>query len=110
MLGEYTIRIKPAERPFSLSLPGRTKTRLCEVVKKQLNKLESQSVILLLDKPTEHCCGHLVPKSFQGYQISVQLTQLIQVSRKGRHMGHVLIRLDEGPIFDVFHLSVRRQH
>ncbi|XP_049513384.1 uncharacterized protein K02A2.6-like [Dermacentor silvarum] len=82
---EYSIRIKPGARPFSLSAPRRIPIPLYDVVKKELDDLESQDVIRKVETPTEWCFGLVVvPKSSGGYRICVDLTKLNEVIERER--------------------------
>ncbi|MDD9361334.1 MAG: hypothetical protein PV344_00130 [Anaplasma sp.] len=57
---EYVIRTRPGAQPFSLSVPRRTLIPFHDVVRKELEKLESDGVIRKVDNPTDWCAGILV--------------------------------------------------
>ncbi|XP_037529349.1 uncharacterized protein K02A2.6-like [Rhipicephalus sanguineus] len=63
---EYVIRLKPDAVPFSLSVPRRIPIPLLEVVRHELDKLESAGVIRRIDKPTPWCSGLVVVRKDDG--------------------------------------------
>ncbi|XP_042148913.1 uncharacterized protein K02A2.6-like [Ixodes scapularis] len=84
---EYTIRLKPDAVPFSLSAPRRIPIPLREVVRHELDKLESDGVIRRVDKPTPWCSGLVVvPKPTGAYRLCVDLTRLNEVVLRERHI------------------------
>ncbi|XP_037528548.1 uncharacterized protein LOC119405791 [Rhipicephalus sanguineus] len=84
---EYVIRLKPDAVPFSLSVPRRIPIPLLEVVRRELDKLESAGVIRRIDKPTPWCSGLVVVRKDDGsYRLCVDLTQLNKVVLRERHI------------------------
>ncbi|XP_037529171.1 uncharacterized protein LOC119406504 [Rhipicephalus sanguineus] len=89
---EYVIRLKPDAVPFSLSVPIPCPSRripipLLEVVRRELDKLESAGVIRRIDKPTPWCSGLVVVRKDDGsYRLCVDLTQLNKVVLRERHI------------------------
>ncbi|XP_075530161.1 uncharacterized protein LOC142563495 [Dermacentor variabilis] len=84
---EYNIRLKPDAVPFSLSVPRRIPIPLLEIVRRELDKLESAGVIRRVDKPTPWCSGLVVVRKGDGsYRLCVDLTQLNKVVLRERHI------------------------
>lgn len=84
---EYTIHLKHDVVPFSLSAPRRIPIPLREVVRKMLEKLESDGVIRRIDNPTPWCSGLVVvPKPSGAYRLCVDLTRLICAVLRERHI------------------------
>lgn len=72
--------------PFSLSVFRRISLPLFEVVRHELDKLESKSVIRNVDKPTLWCFGLVVVRKDDGsYRLCVDLTQLNKVVLREHH-------------------------
>ncbi|XP_070378135.1 uncharacterized protein [Dermacentor albipictus] len=72
---EYNIRLKPDAVPFSLSVPRRIPIPLLEIVRRELDKLESAGVIRRVDKPTPWCSGLVIVRKGDGfYRLCVDLT------------------------------------
>ncbi|XP_037521933.1 uncharacterized protein LOC119399192 [Rhipicephalus sanguineus] len=83
----YTIRLQPNATPFSLSVPRRIPLPLRNVVKTELDKLESEGVIRPVDTPTDWCAGLVVvPKVSGGYRLCVDLTRINTVILRERHV------------------------
>nr|XP_050038007.1 uncharacterized protein K02A2.6-like [Dermacentor andersoni] len=84
---EYNIPLKPDAVPFSLSVPRRIPIPLLEIVRRELDKLESAGVIRRVDKPTPWCSGLVVVRKGDGsYRLCVDLTQLNKVVLRERHI------------------------
>ncbi|XP_070388780.1 uncharacterized protein [Dermacentor albipictus] len=84
---EYTIRLKPDAKSFSVSIPRRIPIPLLEIVRRELDKLESAGVIRRVDKPTPWCSGLVVVRKGDGsYRLCVDLTQLNKVVLCERHI------------------------
>ncbi|XP_037515497.1 uncharacterized protein K02A2.6-like [Rhipicephalus sanguineus] len=84
---EYVIQLKPDAVPFSLSVPRRIHIPLLEVVRRELDKLESAGVIRRIDKPIPWCSGLIVVRKDDGsYRLCVDLTQLNKVVLRERHI------------------------
>ena len=58
--GEYTIKLKPDAKPYSLFTPRHIPLLLHPKVKEELEKMESMGVISRVDEPTEWCAGMVV--------------------------------------------------
>nr|XP_050025297.1 uncharacterized protein LOC126520420 [Dermacentor andersoni] len=101
---KYRIRVKPGARPFSLSAPRRIPIPLNDVVKKELDDLESQDAIMKVVTPTESCFGLVVvPKSPGGYRFCVDLTKLNEVIERERFIlpiaEQILGQLGGAPVY-----------
>lgn len=85
--GEYTIRLQPDAVPFSLPVARRIPIPLRDVVKSELDEMESKGVIRRVVNPTPWCAGLVVvPKSAGGYRLCVDLTKLNKVVLRERHI------------------------
>lgn len=101
---EYVIRLRPGAKPFALSVPRRVPIPLHDVVREELQKLESEGVIRKVDHPTDWCAGMVVvPKTGGGYRICVDLTRLNEVVLRERHIlpsvENILGRLGQAKVF-----------
>ena len=68
--GEYTIKLKPDPKPFSLFTPRNVPLPLREKVRLELKRMEELGVISPVQEPTPWCAVHPMP------QVDITLAQL----------------------------------
>ena len=75
--GEYTIKLKPDAKPFSLYTPRNVPLPLREKVHLELKRMEKLGVISPVKEPTQWCAGMvIVPKPSGSIHICVDLKPL----------------------------------
>ena len=93
--GEYTIKLKPDAKPFSLFTPRNVPLPLHEKVRLELKRMEELGVISPVQEPTPWCAGMVVvPKPSGSVRICVDLKPLNEsVMREVHPMPKVDITL-----------------
>ncbi|XP_064488339.1 uncharacterized protein LOC135400436 [Ornithodoros turicata] len=82
----YHARLKPYAVPFALSAPRRVPLPLIETIKKEIDHMVAQGVIVPVDEPTEWCCGMVIVKKPNGtYRICVDYTPLNKFVERELH-------------------------
>ena len=77
LAGEYKIALKEKISPFALSVPRRVAIPLLPKVKQELERMESQGIILRVETPTDWCSGMVVvPKADGNVRLCVDFTKL----------------------------------
>ena len=75
--GEYTIKLKPEAKPFSLFTPRNVPLPLREKVRLELKRMEKLGVISPVKEPTQWCAGMvIVPKPSGSIRVRVDLKPL----------------------------------
>ena len=102
--GEYTIKLKPGAKPYSLFTPRHVPLPLRPKVKEELEKMESMGVISRVDEPTEWCAGMVVvPKRGGDIRICVDLKPLNTSVLREVHplpkVDETLAQLSGGKVF-----------
>ena len=102
--GEYTIKLKPDAKPYSLFTSRHVPLPLQPKVKEELGKMESMGVISRVDEPTEWCAGMVVvPKRGGDIRICVDLKPLNTSVLREVHplpkVDETLAQLSGGKVF-----------
>ena len=75
--GEYTIKLGPDAKPYSLFIPRHVPLPLRPKVEEELNRMEKEGVISKVSEPTQWCAGMVVvPKKSGSVRICVDLKPL----------------------------------